>query len=290
MKEAKETFIPNSFQTPNGYVDRFMAYLTPEEFKVLIYAVRRIFGFQKRQDRISLRQFASGITRSDSSVLDEGTGLTPYLVKKAVNGLLQAGLLRKIEPAKPDRTPALYKLELDPAQVNIAFLEKRRESWQSRNRGQIRKARKNLEGGNGSTPSVQGNTTDPVQGNTTDPDRVTPQTPQYTGKTRRKQQQDVVVFYFSEGFTERLDQLLLDRKIRDGPFKEKIITTLSNYIKDYGEEIVKDAVFRWGIAENNMTIKKVLNILPRVLPDWEIPKPREKELVCLPDNYRGPDE
>ena len=52
--DKKSTFVPNSFQTPNDYVDEIMPYLTGEEFKVLIYAVRRILGFQKRQDRTSL--------------------------------------------------------------------------------------------------------------------------------------------------------------------------------------------------------------------------------------------
>ncbi len=70
-------FIPNSFQTPNVYIDRFMHLLTAEEWKVLSYAVRRIFGFQKRSDRISLSQFMHGTRSTLNDVqLDYGTGLT----------------------------------------------------------------------------------------------------------------------------------------------------------------------------------------------------------------------
>jgi hypothetical protein len=32
--------IPNSFQTPNAYVDQYMPLLTPEEWVVLSYVVR----------------------------------------------------------------------------------------------------------------------------------------------------------------------------------------------------------------------------------------------------------
>ena len=69
-------FIPNSFQVPNIYIDLFLAYLTPEEFKVLMYTIRRILGFENkrgsRQDRISLSQFSGGIVAADGRALDEG--------------------------------------------------------------------------------------------------------------------------------------------------------------------------------------------------------------------------
>jgi len=136
-----DTFIPNSFQTPNDYVDRYMAFLTPEEFKVLVYAVRRIFGFQKRQDRISLNQFADGITLADGRRLDYGTGLNPKTVKRAIDGLLKAGLLVKLEEAKPDRIPALYGLQLNPEAVNIHYLETRQVKRYARDALKMGKAR-----------------------------------------------------------------------------------------------------------------------------------------------------
>ena len=67
-------FIPNSFQTPNAYVDQFMHLLSGPEYKVLCYLVRRIFGFQKRQDRVSMRQITSGIRNREGDFLDHGTG------------------------------------------------------------------------------------------------------------------------------------------------------------------------------------------------------------------------
>lgn len=140
-----ETFIPNSFQVPNNYCDLFMAYLTSDEWKCLTYATRRIFGFQKRQDRISLSQFADGITLRDGRILDRGTGLTLASTRKAVDGLVEARLLLKLEEAKPDRTPALYALQLDPDLVNLAWLENRREKRKATNRKRINKARANIK-------------------------------------------------------------------------------------------------------------------------------------------------
>lgn len=49
--ETQSALIPNSFQMPNLFTDRLMHLLKPEEFLVLSYATRRIYGFRKRQDR-----------------------------------------------------------------------------------------------------------------------------------------------------------------------------------------------------------------------------------------------
>ena len=118
-------FIPNSFQTPNAYIDRVMHLLTPEEFKVLIYAVRRILGFQKRRDRISLSQFVSGVS-SGGSQKDHGTGLNRETVIRCLESLVAFGLLtRKDEPRHPDGT--LYILQLDSDAVDLAGLQKRQQ-------------------------------------------------------------------------------------------------------------------------------------------------------------------
>ena len=45
--------LPNSFQMPNYYCDELLHLLNGPEIKVLVYAARRIFGFQKTSDRIS---------------------------------------------------------------------------------------------------------------------------------------------------------------------------------------------------------------------------------------------
>jgi hypothetical protein len=117
--------LPNSFQTPNIYVDDIMYLLTPEEYMVLSYACRRIFGFRKRQDHISLSQFTDGTTSKASKLkLDHGTGLNKMTVQKAIASLKQYGLLIEITP--PDKLKniaAEYSLQEDIDQVDFLGLE-----------------------------------------------------------------------------------------------------------------------------------------------------------------------
>jgi hypothetical protein len=56
----KSNFVPNSFQVPNLYVDEMFPLLDCEEQAMVIFACRRIFGWQKRTDRIAASQFADG--------------------------------------------------------------------------------------------------------------------------------------------------------------------------------------------------------------------------------------
>ena len=119
------TFIPNSFQTPNAYVDQFMHLLSGPEYKVLCYLVRRIFGFQKRQDRVSMRQITSGIRNRDGDFLDHGTGLSVAGAYAALQGLIENGLVRKVANNNINNEGILYELQLDPSKVNVAGLEQR---------------------------------------------------------------------------------------------------------------------------------------------------------------------
>ncbi len=58
MTEPSSKIIPNSFQTPNFFVDACLAYLTGNEYKCLSFLARKTFGWQKRSDRISKSQIA----------------------------------------------------------------------------------------------------------------------------------------------------------------------------------------------------------------------------------------
>ena len=135
------TFIPNSFQTPNAYVDQFMHLLSGPEYKVLCYLVRRIFGFQKRQDRVSMRQITSGIRNRDGDFLDHGTGLSVAGAHTALQGLIENGLVRKVATNNINNEGILYELQLDPSRVNVAGLEQRASHQQEIARLRTSKAR-----------------------------------------------------------------------------------------------------------------------------------------------------
>ena len=82
MTKAKRDFYYDGFSTPNGTIvpddvfDILMPQLTEAELRVLLYIVRRTFGFKKRSDTISLSQMVDGIKTRQGRILDRGTGMT----------------------------------------------------------------------------------------------------------------------------------------------------------------------------------------------------------------------
>jgi hypothetical protein len=85
--------LPTYTQVPDELFDRLMPHLTEAELKVLLYIVRRTFGFKKITDDISLSQLVAGITTRDGTLLDEGTGLTRRAVLKALKSLKEQGII-----------------------------------------------------------------------------------------------------------------------------------------------------------------------------------------------------
>jgi hypothetical protein len=53
---------PAFTQMPNAVVDELLPELNEGELKVLLYIVRRTFGFQRDSDDISIKQLVEGIT------------------------------------------------------------------------------------------------------------------------------------------------------------------------------------------------------------------------------------
>src|SRR6266849_9255423 len=84
---------PNTTPTPDDLFDRFLAELSGAELKVILYIIRRTFGFKKAADSISLSQLCSGIRTRSGKSLDRGTGLSLSAVKLAVRSLEKRGLI-----------------------------------------------------------------------------------------------------------------------------------------------------------------------------------------------------
>lgn len=135
-------FIPNSYQTPNAYVDSLMAFLTPEEWKVLSYMARRIFGFNKREDRISLSQMEHGIVDGSGNRLDHGTGLGRTALIKALAGLKRYHIALEVAPNDPKcNKGACYALNLDSGKVDWQGLEARHQEAKAKSQQRTGKAR-----------------------------------------------------------------------------------------------------------------------------------------------------
>jgi hypothetical protein len=136
------------YATPNEYADRFMSYLTSDEWKVASYACRRMFGFQHKEDRISISQFTQGAMMQDGSgYRDRGTGLSKTAVTKCLAYLNEVGLMKMKANNNPKTNKgALWGLELDYDKVNIQALEERFERKQQANRDRMEKPRANRKG------------------------------------------------------------------------------------------------------------------------------------------------
>ena len=79
--------MPNSTPVPDTLFDELLAELSGAELKIVLYIIRRTFGFKRQSDKISLNQLINGITTRDGRVLDRGTGLARDSVAKAVRSL-----------------------------------------------------------------------------------------------------------------------------------------------------------------------------------------------------------
>jgi hypothetical protein len=142
MASDPSKFIPNSFQTPNAYVDELMAFLTAEEWKVLSYAVRKIFGFQKRQDRISKSQFMIGSKDENGEWYDHGTGLGDTAVSRALDSLVAFGILLILAENDIHKNEGkLYGLQLNEALIDTEALHKRMEDQQAADKARMERAR-----------------------------------------------------------------------------------------------------------------------------------------------------
>jgi DNA-binding transcriptional ArsR family regulator len=71
-----------------------LPHLSGAEVKIMLYLFRKTLGYQKRQDRLSLKQIASGTRRRGGEVIDEGTGLSRSTVAVALKSLAEKGLIQ----------------------------------------------------------------------------------------------------------------------------------------------------------------------------------------------------
>lgn len=104
---------PNYTQVPDELFDELLVELSGAELKVLLYIIRRTFGFKKTQDSISISQMLHGITTKDGKVLDKGVGLSKPTLLQALRSLQEKNIIeteRRRSQEKGDE-PTIYKLK-----------------------------------------------------------------------------------------------------------------------------------------------------------------------------------
>lgn len=84
---------PNYTPVPDDFFDVLLAHLTDVEVRVLLYIIRRTYGFKKTADDISLTQIVKGITTRDGRRLDYGAGVKRDGAIAAVKRLEARGIL-----------------------------------------------------------------------------------------------------------------------------------------------------------------------------------------------------
>jgi len=103
---------PNYTQVPDELFDQLLPQLSGAELKVLLYIVRRTFGFKRESDAISLSQMLTGIRRKDGMFLDRGTGLSKPALLAALRALEEKRIIHTERRRSQDKgdEPTAYRL------------------------------------------------------------------------------------------------------------------------------------------------------------------------------------
>lgn len=102
---------------PDALFDELLPHLTESELKVLLYIIRRTFGFKKEMDTISLKQMTEGIVTKDGRRLDHGAGISKTSAVRGVNGLVEKGIIVAVRNSSKEKgdQPTTYRLRfVDP--------------------------------------------------------------------------------------------------------------------------------------------------------------------------------
>lgn len=122
-ENIKSTFVfqgfdsPQFTQVPDVVFDELLAELTESELKVLLYIIRRTFGFKKNADTISLKQLSEGIVTRDGRQLDRGAGVSKASAARGVKGLVEKNIITTVRNRGLDKSDA-------PTTYQLAFRKK----------------------------------------------------------------------------------------------------------------------------------------------------------------------
>lgn len=94
---------PNYTQVPDALFDVLLPELSESELKVLLYIIRRTYGFKKDADTISLGQMVDGIRTRDGRQLDRGAGVSKASASRGVRGLEEKGIIVAVRNRSEER-------------------------------------------------------------------------------------------------------------------------------------------------------------------------------------------
>lgn len=104
---------PNYTMVPDALFDELAPRLSEAELRVVLYIIRRTFGFKKSADSISFGQFLTGITTHEGRVLDIGCGVKSRgHLSKALKSLVTMGVIVAVKSQKPNGSNAVSSYAL----------------------------------------------------------------------------------------------------------------------------------------------------------------------------------
>jgi Bacteriophage replication protein O len=103
---------PSYTMVPDELFDELLPDLSGAELKVLLFVIRRTFGFKRDADAISLSQMLHGVTTRDGRVLHRGVGLCKPTLLGALRSLQEKGVLLTARRRSWERgdEPTVYAL------------------------------------------------------------------------------------------------------------------------------------------------------------------------------------
>jgi len=105
---------PNYTPVPDELFDEQLPDLSGAELKVLLYVIRRTFGFRRESDNISISQMLNGLHKYDGRQLDRGVGLTKKTLLLAIKSLEEKNIIfteRRRSVERGDE-PTSYRLNI----------------------------------------------------------------------------------------------------------------------------------------------------------------------------------
>ena len=104
---------PSYTMVPDALFDELAPRLSEAELRVVLYIIRRTFGFKKSADSISFGQFLTGITTHEGRVLDIGCGVKSRgHLSKALKSLVTMGVIVAVKSQNPNGSNAVSNYAL----------------------------------------------------------------------------------------------------------------------------------------------------------------------------------
>jgi hypothetical protein len=94
MTDQIHSNVPGWYMAPNAFIDYGMQYLTGDEFKVLSFMTRHIYGWHDKPER-SVSQISLSMIENGYGKLG-GTGLSRNTIRKCLAKLVEYGFLKRL--------------------------------------------------------------------------------------------------------------------------------------------------------------------------------------------------